>query len=188
MKYVRVMDGSKSNAGGFEYKIDEVNVAAKWNPNNLDPKEMGGFNFGTEDKILRWLHRGDTMYDVILPDDAEVVVCDESKGVYRANKIIVTNPRKITDEMVFDLCDKTTLNDKVIAQCLATMLWKDRINVSKYLIEKRVNSKNINEIIKEFERYVSDGKDFNYDELYDSAKEIYDLLKKIKSEFRNENN
>ena len=26
-KYVRVMDGLKSNAGGFNYKIDEVNVS-----------------------------------------------------------------------------------------------------------------------------------------------------------------
>ena len=24
-KYVRVMDGLKSNAGGFEYKLDEIN-------------------------------------------------------------------------------------------------------------------------------------------------------------------
>ena len=44
------MDGLKSNAGGFEYKIDEVNIANNWNPNSLDPEEMGGFNFGTEDK------------------------------------------------------------------------------------------------------------------------------------------
>ena len=72
-KYVRVMDGLKSNAGGFEYKLDEVNIAKKWNPNSQDPEEMGGFNFGTEDKILRWLHRGDTIYDVIIPEDAEVL-------------------------------------------------------------------------------------------------------------------
>ena len=26
-KYVRVMDGIKSNAGGFEYKLDEINIA-----------------------------------------------------------------------------------------------------------------------------------------------------------------
>ena len=45
-KYVRVMDGLKSNAGGFEYKLDEINIAEKWNPNSLDPEEMGGFNFG----------------------------------------------------------------------------------------------------------------------------------------------
>ena len=28
-KYVRVMDGLKSNAGGFNYKVDEINVANK---------------------------------------------------------------------------------------------------------------------------------------------------------------
>ena len=88
-KYVRVMDGLKSNAGGFEYKIDEVNVTDNWNPNSLEAEEMGGFNFGTEDKILRWLHRGDTIYDVIIPDDAEVIKVDDEKGVYRSNKIVV---------------------------------------------------------------------------------------------------
>ena len=93
------MDGLKSNAGGFNYKLDEVNIAEIWDPTTLEPEQMGGFNFGTEDKILRWLHRGDTIYDVIIPEDAEVVLCDEEKGIYRANKIIVSNPRTITDEM-----------------------------------------------------------------------------------------
>ena len=51
-KYVRVMDGLKSNAGNFDYKLDEVNIAEKWNPKSIEPEEMGGFNFGTEDKIL----------------------------------------------------------------------------------------------------------------------------------------
>ena len=82
-KYVRVMDGTKSNAGGFEYKLDKVNIAKLWNPKTMEPDKMGGFNFGTEDKILRWLHRGDTIYDVDFPNDAEVILCDESKGIYR---------------------------------------------------------------------------------------------------------
>jgi len=34
---------------------------------------MGGFNFGTEDKILRWLHRGDTIYNVDVPEDVDLV-------------------------------------------------------------------------------------------------------------------
>ena len=25
------------------------------------------------EKIIRWLHRGDTLYDVIIPEDAEVI-------------------------------------------------------------------------------------------------------------------
>ena len=88
IKYVRVMDGLKSNAGGFEYKLDEINVAEKWNPNNLEPEEMGGFNFGTEDKILRWLHRGDTIYDVIIPEDAEVIQVDDEKVFIEQIKLL----------------------------------------------------------------------------------------------------
>lgn len=59
--FVRVMDGLKSNAGEFEYKLDEVNISENWNSSSLEPEKMGGFNFGTKDKILRWLHRGDTI-------------------------------------------------------------------------------------------------------------------------------
>lgn len=175
MKFVRVMDGLKSNAGGFDYKLDEINISEKWDTTTLNPEKMGGFNFGTEDKILRWLHRGDTIYDVIVPDDAEVILCDEEKGIYRSNKIIVTNPRPITDELVIELYKKTTLSDKIIAQCLVTLLWKKRKEISKYIINDRVNKNNIDEIIKEFTSYA--GEDNLNSE---SGKEIYNLLIKIK--------
>ena len=175
-KYVRVMDGLTSNAGGFEYKLDEINVAAKWNPNSLDPKEMGGFNFGTEDKILRWLHRGDTIYDVIIPVDAEVIKVDGEKGIYRANKIIVTNPRLLTDDMIIELYKKNTLSNKIIAQCLLIMIWKNKLEISKYIIKDRVDLNNVNEILEEFVNYASD-KNFTYE----STQEIYNILKEIQS-------
>lgn len=175
MKFVRVMDGLKSNAGGFDYKLDEINISEKWDTTTLNPEKMGGFNFGTEDKILRWLHRGDTIYDVIVPEDAEVILCDEEKGIYRSNEIIVTNPRPITDELVLELYKKTTLSDKIIAQCLVTLLWKKRKEISKFIINDRVNKNNIDEIIKEFTSYA--GEDNLNSE---SGKEIYNLLIKIK--------
>lgn len=175
-KYVRVMDGLKSNAGGFEYKLDEVNVSEKWNPNSLEPEKMGGFNFGTKDKILRWLHRGDTIYDVIIPDDAEVVLVDNIKGIYRANKIIVTNPRLITDDIVLDLYKNTTLSNKIIAQCFMTLIWKDRLEIVKYIIKDRVNLDNVNEILEEFVNYAGDK-----NLAYESTKEIYNILKEIQS-------
>lgn len=53
-KYMRIMFGTKSHAGGFEYKINEINEASNWNPNADNPEDFGGFNFSTEDKILRW--------------------------------------------------------------------------------------------------------------------------------------
>ena len=174
-KFVRVMDGLKSNASGFEYKLDEVNVANNWNPNAQTPEEFGGFNFCTEDKILRWLHRGDTIYDVIVPDDAEVILCNEEKGIYRSNKIIVTNPRKITDDMVMGLYKKTTLSNKILAQCLVALLWRDRKEISKYIINDRVNKNNVDEFLKEFV-------DYSGRNTLDSGltKEIYDLLLSIK--------
>ena len=173
------MDGIKSNASGFEYKLDEVNIAKLWNPNTMEPDKMGGFNFGTEDKILRWLHIGDTIYDVIIPDDAEVILCDENKGVYRANKIIVSNPRKITDNLVMDLYKKTTLSNKILADCLVTLIWKDRIEISKYIINDMINKNNVDEFYTEFINYSSKN-DFENDELKAKYKELEDMLLKIK--------
>lgn len=175
-KYVRVMDGLKSNAGGFEYKLDEINIAHKWDTSTLEPEQMGGFNFGTEDKILRWLHRGDTMYDVIVPEDAEIILVDDIKGIYRSNKIIVTNPRQITDDIVIELYKKTTLSNKILAECLVTLLWKNRKEISKYIIKDRVTLENIDEFLNEFVRYA--GEDNLSSE---SGKEIYDILKEIKN-------
>ena len=175
-KYVRVMDGLKSNAGGFEYKLDEINIANTWNPSEKEPELMGGFNFGTEDKILRWLHRGDTIYNVVIPNDAEVIMCDEEKGIYRSNKIIVTNPRPITDEMVLNLYKINTLSNKVIAQCLVTLLWKSRLEISKYIIKDRVNLENIDEILTEFIKYAGDNNLSS-----ETGKELYEILKEIQS-------
>ena len=179
-KYVRVMDGLKSNAGGFEYKLDEINVSQKWDPNALKPEDMGGFNFGTEDKILRWLHRGDTIYDVIIPEGADVIVIDDEKGIYRTNKIIVTNPHKITDEMVIELYKKSNLSNKIIAQCLLTLIWKNREEISKYIIKDRVNINNVNEILDEFVNYCGDKYLVN-----EQAKEIYNILKGIQNQVDN---
>ena len=180
-KYVRVMDGIKSNAGGFEYKLDEINISDNWNPNERESEKIGGFNFTTEDKILRWLHRGDTIYDVIIPEDAEIILFNEEKGIYRTNKIIVTNPRIITDEMVMELYKKTTLSNKILAQCLKTFLWKNRLELSKYIVNDRVNKENVDEFISEFKDYTKKNEKFNYDELGEEEKIIYDMLMKIKA-------
>ena len=186
-KYVRVMDGLKSNANGQEFKIDEVMTANIWNPLKKDPEEMGGFNFSTEDKILRYIFRGDTIYDVIIPDDAEVVECESKNvphGVFRSNKIIVTNPRPITEDMVIDLYKKSTLPMNTYFQCIYCLLFKKYVNASKYIIKDIVNKDNIEDVIKEFEDFASRTNSnttgiFDYDKLFPEAKEIYDILLNI---------
>ena len=174
-RFVRVMDGLKSNANGFEYKLNEVNIAEKWNPKATEPEDMGGFNFGTEDKILRWLHRGDTIYDVIIPEDTEVITISEEKGVYRSNKIIITNPRELTDEIILELYKKNTLSNKLIAETLMTLIWRDRLEVAKYIVNDRVNKDNIGEIFNEFVKYAGEE-----NLSYENTKIIYNMLKEIK--------
>lgn len=189
MRFVRVMDGLKSNAGGFDYKLDEVNKADNWDPTQEDPKEMGGFNFCDESKLLRWLHRGNTLYDVIIPEGAEVIEIDHKNcpnGLFRSNEIIVTNPRKVTEDMVIDLYKKSDLPEKTYFQCFVTLLFRGYKNVVKYMISDMINKDNVDRAIKEFERYLSeddtgDVKRFEYDKLWDDAKEIYDYLNDIKS-------
>ena len=188
-KYIRLMDGTKSNAGGFELKLNEINIAQTWNPNTLDPAKMGGFNFSTDEKILRWIHRGDTIYDVELPEDAEMIDCPSKNcphGVFRTNKIILSNPRKVTEEMILDFYKKSDLPENTYYQCLVILLYKNYINVAKYIIKDRINKDNINACIEEFERMITDKHDgnvheFKYEELWDEAKEIYDILKVIQN-------
>lgn len=186
MKYVRVMEGNLSNANGYTFALDEVNVSNVWNPLADNPEDFGGFNFSTEDKILRWLLRGDTLYDVKLPDDAEVIEVENKNtphGVFRTNKIIITNPRLVTDDLVIELYKKSNLPEKTYYQCLVTLLFKKHIEPVKFIIKDRINKNNVDVAISEFESFVSRiNNTFNYDELWEDAKEIYDILKGIQKE------
>ena len=108
-----------------------------------------------------------------------MILCDESKGVYRSNKIIVSNPKKITDDLVMDLYKKTTLSNKILADCLVTLIWKDRIKISKYIINDRVNKNNVDEFYTEFMNYSSKN-NFENDKLKAKYKELENMLLKIK--------
>ena len=160
---------------------------------------MGGFNFSVEEKILRFIFRGDTIYDVIIPEDTEVVEVEHINvphGVFRSNKIILTNPRLITEQMVIDIYKKSTLPEKTYYQCLVTLLYKDYINAVIYIINDRINKNNIKNAIAEFEDYISnksvqkldidpDGTkhkfDYEKDLWNDNAKKVYDMLKEIEN-------
>ena len=74
---------------------------------------------------------------------------------------------------------KTTLSNKILADCLVTLIWKDRIKISKYIINDRVNKDNVDEFYTEFMNYSSKN-NFENDELKAKYKELEDMLLKIK--------
>lgn len=185
-RFLKVMFGTKSGASEFEYKIDQVNIASNWNPNAENPKDMGGFNFSVEDKIIRWLVRGDTIYDVILPEDAEIIDVNHPTtphGVFRANKIIISNPRKITDEMAMQFYLKSTIPEKSYYKAMAGCAIRGHINTAIKILEDKVNTSNIDLVLREFKEFCAwnDTGVFDEKELCENAKIIYKMLLKIKN-------
>lgn len=182
-KYLKVMFGTTSGADkNLEYKIGKINTADKWNPNSDNPREMGGFNFSTEDKIIRWLHRGDTIYDVEVPEDAELIDIVESAtphGVFRSNKIIITNPRKVTDEMALDFYKKSDIPEEAYYKSLAAVSVMGYKNTALAIFKDKVNINNIEKVLEEWNDFMSKGERKNSSEIVDI---ISNLLLEVKSD------
>lgn len=175
MKYVRVMDKDISNASGRKFKIGEVNISDEWNPNATTLDTIKGINFSTDESIIRWIKRGDTLYEVELPEDAEVIKCPGTftpDGIYRTNKIIVKNPIPLTEDVVMDLYKKSNIPDKTYHDVLAILAIKGFENVCMQLIKDRVNSDTIDEFLSDYIAFgKNDIKDNNFG-LYEKYKDV----------------
>jgi len=148
----------------YEYKIYDINIAKIWNPSAKSGKDFGGFNFSTEDKIIRWLHRGNILYDVIIPDGAEVVDCVKSStphGVFRSNKIIVTNPRLITDEIALEFYKKSTIPEKAYYKTLAAVSLMNYKNTALEIFKDKINKDTIDIALEEWNDFMNNGGDSN---------------------------
>lgn len=185
IKYLKVMFGNISSAdNSVHYKVDEINVSDKWNPSADNQKEMGGFNFSTEDKILRWLVRGDTLYDVEIPKDTEVINCPSESapnGVFRSNKIILHNPRIITDDTAMNLYFKSNLPEKSYHKSLIGCAIRGYRNTCIKIIKDKVNQDNIDVVLSEVNDFVtpykSSGTAENGVEVYDEVMQYLDEIK-----------
>ena len=182
-KYVKVMFGTTSGANSdFEYKINEVNESNNWNPNAENGRDFGGFNYATEDCILRWLHRGDTIYDVEVPKNSENIKLDGATTIYRANKIIIKNPRKVDDEMAMEFYKKSNIPEKSYYKALGVVSIMGYKNTAYAIIKDKINKKNINEVLEEWDDFISHGNKNDRKDLNGLVKEIDELLNEIKSD------
>ncbi len=177
-KYVKVMFGNKGAA--FEYKIGEVNIANNWNPTASSGKEFGGFNYATEDCILRWLHRGDTIYDVVVPDDAENIRLEGATVIYRTNKIILTNPRKVTDDMALEFYKKSNISEKSYYKALGAVSLMNYKNTALAIFNDKINYETIDLALEEWNDFINKGGDGNRLD----SNETVELISKKLNEFK----
>ena len=85
-KYVRVMDGTKSNAGNFEYKIGEINIAKKYLRNSMFLKE-----FNTAILYESYIYKNTNPQNIrreILEDEISILYLNGMNGRIRKNEYI----------------------------------------------------------------------------------------------------
>lgn len=158
-KFVKVMYGTTSGAkSSLEYKINEVNVSDYWNPTAENGKDFGGFNYCKEDSILRWLHRGDTIYDVEIPKDAENIKLEGATTIYRTNKIIIKNPRKITDDLALHFYKISNIPEKSYYKTLGVVSIMNYPKTAHQILKDKVNKNNIDEVLSEWNDFIDYGK------------------------------
>ena len=184
VKYVRVMDKDISNASGRKFKIGEVNISDEWDPNATTLDTIKGINFSTEESIIRWIRRGDTLYEVELPSDAEVIKCPGSftpDGIYRTNKIIVKNPIPLTEDVVMCLYKKSNIPEKTYHDVLAILAIRGFETVCMQLIEDKVNRETIDEFLED---YIAFGENDIHDNNFGLYEKYKTVLLEIKEQFR----
>lgn len=175
------MDGTISNESGLEFKIGEVVESKDWDDNATEWDTIKGINFSNEENILRWIRRGDTIYDVIIPEDGKVKKVPGTftpDGLFRANKVIVVNPVKLTEEVILDLYEKSNMPEKTYHDVLALLAIRGFEKACLKLIEDKVNENTIDVFIEDYINFENDIHDNQYG-LYFKYKE---LLLKIKQE------
>lgn len=178
--YVKVMFGNTSSADkNLKYKFNEVNVC-----DNFSSNDKSGFYFSTYDKILRWLIRGDTLLDVIIPDDGVVIECESASsphGVFKSDKIILTNPRIIDDSMAMDIYEKSDLPPISYYKSLAGLAIRGYRKTCYKLIKDRINEDNIDLVLKEIgEFYKPTYSSHNESDNVELYNEIINVLENIK--------
>lgn len=182
-KFVKVMFDLTSGADkSFEYKIDEVNIANNWNPDAKNGKDFGGFNYCSEECILRWLHRGDTIYDVIVPDDAQNIRLDGATTIYRTNKIIISNPKKMDDELALHFYQISKIPEKSYYKALAVVSIMNYKKTAYAIFKDKVNKDNIDEVLEEWNDFISHGNKNDRKDVNGLVKEIEDYLYEVKSD------
>ena len=182
-KFVKVMFNLTSGADkDFEYKIGEVNVASNWNPNAKNGKDFGGFNYCSEECILRWLHRGDTIYDVTIPDDAENVRLDGATTIYRTNKIIISNPKKVDDELALYFYQISKIPEKSYYKALAVVSIMNYKKTAYAIFKDKINKDCIDEVLEEWNDFISHGNKNDRKDVNGLVKEIEDYLYEVKSD------
>ena len=163
IKFYRVIQTVKEYSDGKRFPIDEIVIAdKKINFNAEQQIDMGGFCVSTFDYIFRWLIRGDTLCEVIIPEYEKIYKTVSENGIYIAEKIILTNPKKIDDDFATELYLKSNLPEVSYFKAMTACAICGYIKTALKVCEDKVNKTNVDIVIKELEDFCQRRKEEKY--------------------------
>lgn len=187
IKYYRVIQAVKGYRDGRRFPLNEVVVSDK--KVNIDAKareDIGGFYISTLDYIFRWIIRGDTLCEVTIPEDTKIYKTTSENGIFVADKIILSNPIKLDEELVMKLYKSSSLPEISYFKAMTACAICGYTNVALKVCEEKVNERNVDIAIKELEDFCKRRNDEKYidtDEAKISLQSLKDKLNKIKGKF-----
>ena len=184
-KYYRVIQTIKEYSDGRRFPLNEVVVADnKVNLNATDNTKMGGFCISSYEYIFRWLIRGDTLCEVKIPEDTKIYKTVSKNGIYIADKIILTNPKKIDDDFAMNLYKVSTLPEISYFKAMTACSICGYINTAIQVCNDKVNKENVDIAITELEDFCKRRDDEKYIDnplAKESVQILYNRLKEIKN-------
>ena len=143
-------------------------------------KDFGGFNYADETCIIRWLHRGNIIYDVEVPNDADNIKIEGATTIYRCNKIILNNPREVNDEMALDFYKKSNIPENSYYRALGAVSLMNYKNTALTIFKDKINNNSIDIALQEWNDFINNGGDGNR---LDSTETVV-LIAKMLNEFK----
>lgn len=96
-----------------------------------------------------------------IPDDADNIELQGATTIYRCNKIILTNPRKVTDEMALEFYKKSNIPEKSYYKAMGAVALMNYKNTALTILKDKVNKDNIDEVLEEWNDFINNGGDRN---------------------------
>ena len=184
-KYYRVIQTIKEYSDGRRFPLNEIVVGDnKVHLNATDRTKMGGFCISSYEYIFRWLIRGDTLCEVKIPEDTKIYKTVSKNGIYIADKIILTNPKKIDDDFAMNLYKVSTLPEISYFKAMTACSICGYINTAIQVCNDKVNKENVDIAIRELEDFCKRRDDEKYIDnpfAKESVQILYNRLKEIKN-------
>ena len=181
MKYLKwVFKDNIGHRDNQKFEIGKEITCDTWDPNNSDWDKRGGFNFTNEECALRWMSRGDTLYEVEIPIGGQLLEVRNDKtpgGIFVSNKIILKNPIPISDELLIVFYNKSKLPLSTYFECIGILASRGYYNIALMIIKDKVDVNNIDLALEKFNSSLKPWRDNNYD----CYNEVKNILEEIKS-------